>query len=228
VETSGQQLLCDPPGVEAAEEQEPTRRDRLRRRFFGYWRHAVSPVQTIAYRASGGDSERRSYASGEGLTIESQDDGYVLAWSAETRAQDFLRIVSRLVDDSAETELLLPPEFAAPTDETAASNEDRDQEPPAYRALLPLAEALTVAAGHPEVEAIEVNADDETFMWTMTDPYARERHDLTRVLMAFSVLNPSRVEQLIEDTGAPHVKNDLASIIASAEYLTHSAPSATA
>jgi hypothetical protein len=187
----------------------------------------MSPLETIPYRASGGDSERRTYDGGEGLTIESQDDGYVLAWSAEAHAQDFLRIVSQLVDAAAETELSLPPELPARADETLATDEPVEGDE--HRTVVSLADALTVVADHPEIEAIEVNADDETFMWTMTDPYARERHDLTRVLLAFSVLHdPARITQLIGDTGARRVKGDLAGITASVMHLAHTAPSATA
>lgn len=183
----------------------------------------MSPLQTIAYQASGGDSERRSYAGGEGLTIESQDEGYVLAWSARTHAQDFLRIVSQLVDVSTETELSLPP---VPTDKTVAY--EKEYQEPAHRTVFSLADALSVVADHPEVEAIEIHADDETFVWTATDPYARERRDLTRVMLAFSALNEGQIVRLLEDTGAPHIRNDLAGIVASAAHLTHSDLSATA
>jgi hypothetical protein len=178
----------------------------------GDGRALVSPLETIPYRASGGDSERRTYADGEGVTIESQDGGYVLAWSAQAQAPDFLKIVGQLVGASVEAELSLPAEQGDERQVTAA-----------------LSDALTAVADHPEIEAIEVNAEDETFRWTVTDPYARERHDLTRVILAFSVLDdPAQVVRLIAETGAPHIKSDLAGIIASVGHLTDTTTASSA
>lgn len=176
----------------------------------GNGRTAVRPLETISYQASGGDSERRNYADGEGVTIESQDGGYVLAWSAQTQAPDFLRIVGRLVDTSVEAELSLP-----------AAGDER-------RVTTPLFKALTVVADHPKIEAIEVNADDETFRWTMTDPYAHERIDLTRVILAYSALDLTQIVRLIAETGAPHIKGDLAGIAASVGHLTDTATASPA
>jgi hypothetical protein len=155
------------------------------------------PLEKVPYQASGGDSERRLYEGGEGIIIESQDNGYVLAWSAEAQAPAFLRAVSKLVNGSAKVKI-----------------EDR-------RRTKSLAKALRVVTDHPETDVIEVDADDETFRWTMYDPYADERRDLARVTLAFSVLDPERVQGLIAETGAPHIKGDLADIVASIGHLTH-------
>ncbi len=167
----------------------------------------MSSVETILYQASGGDSERRSYEGGEGLTIESQDEGYVLAWSAVAHAGEFMRVVSELVAASAVTELL------------PRTN---------GRASVSLAEAVDAVASHPEVKVIEVNSDDETFVWTATGPNARGRPDLSCVAIAFSALDPVRVKQFITDTATPQIKGDLTHILESAERLTGSTPSTAA
>jgi hypothetical protein len=174
------------------------------RQIFGF---GVSPDKVIPYEASGGSSERRAYKDEEGLTIESQKDGYVLAWSAETPARGFMEAVSKLVDASAATELL------------PRTN---------GRVSIPLAEAIAAVAKHPDTKVIEVTSDDESFVWTATDPSARSRHNLTRVAVAFSALDSARVEKFISDTAAPQIKDDLDGIIESAERLTHSTPTATA
>jgi hypothetical protein len=181
----------------------------------GNGRTVVSPLKTISYRASGGDSERRTYADDEGVTIESQDGGYVLAWSAQAQAPDFLKIVSQLVDTSVEVQLSLP------ADEKAAPGVER-------QITTSLSTALTVIADHPEIEAIEVTAVDETFGWTANDPYAHQRHELTRVILAFSVLDPTQLVRLLTETGAPHIKDDLAGIAASVVHLTDTTTTSSA
>lgn len=63
--------------------------------------------RTVRYRASGGDSELRTYAAeGEGLTIELHAGGsFVVAWSARLPALRFLCVVARFVDANAKMQL---------------------------------------------------------------------------------------------------------------------------
>lgn len=159
----------------------------------------MSAMDTITYRASGGASERRLYKDGEGLTIESQDAGFVLAWSSLTHAHEFLDAVSRFVETTADTEI------------SPQSN---------GRAAIPLAEAMAEIALHPDVEAIQVESKDETFLWTATDPTAGDRLDLSRVVLAFSALDHALVRYFISRTAAPEVKSDLRGIMRSAEHVT--------
>jgi hypothetical protein len=96
------------------------------------------------------------------------------------------------------------------------------------RVLIPLVEAVAAVATHPEIKVIEVNSDDETFVWTDTGPNARGRPDLSCVAIAFSALNRARVEQFIVSTATPQIKEDLSRILDSTERLTGSTPSSAA
>ena len=158
----------------------------------------VSPPETIPYQASGGDSERREYEGGEGLLIEAQGNGYVIAWSAEVLASDFLDIVGRLVD-------------ARPVLEDVTGKRRKKS----------LSKARAMVADNEEIDAIQIDAHDEIFRWTSRDPYARERSDLTRVTLASLALDPGRVMGLIAVTATPNIKGDLAGIAASIGHLTH-------
>jgi hypothetical protein len=172
----------------------------------GWAEPTVSPIKTIPYQAPGRDSERREYADGEAVTIDSEAKVCVLAWSAEIGAPDFLRFVGQLVNASS-----VKLEYGV--------------ERPRRRAL---SKALKMVAGRPEVDAIQVDVGDDSFMWSSTDIWALDRQDLRRVSMAFSALDPARVEGLIAETAATEIKGDLAGIIASVDHLTHTASPAAA
>jgi hypothetical protein len=170
----------------------------------------MGPRATTPYRASGGDSELRSYDAGEGLTIESQLGGsYALAWSARVSPSDFLQVVGSLVDASADTELS-PPTNGRPS--------------------IPLREATAIVQAKPEqFHFIAVDAPSDSFTWEAINPSAKaeEYPELPgEVGIAFSALNRTWVRQLITATATRHVCEDIEDILASAERLT--APSTPA
>jgi hypothetical protein len=170
----------------------------------------VSAAKTIEYgEKSGRPSELRAYEAGEGLTIEAQEDGYVLAWSAHIPADTFMEAVKTLVDASAEAEL-------SPS--------------PNGRHALPFAEALAIVGQQAsEFSFITVATADESFSWEAADPGAKGPYPQApgEVGIMFSALNRIAVERMIETTATPHVLEDISGILDSAQHLTRSTPAST-
>jgi hypothetical protein len=163
------------------------------------------------YRASGGESELRTYGAGERLQIEAQEDGYVVAWSAEADASTFMRAVGHLIDASAETELS-PPHMNG-------------------RKSVSFVEADAAVASNPDnFRFIVVESADSNFSWSVVNPAtpAAKRDAPGQVVVAFRAFDEACVVGLIEKTATPHVRSDVRGIVESAERLTHSAPSTSA
>lgn len=171
----------------------------------------MSLRNTIRYQASGGDSELRSYAEGEGLTIESHDGGsYVVAWSARVPARRFLEALERLVDAGAETQL-----------SPAADG----------RSSIRFDEALSFVDAAPRrYHFIAIDTAGESFTWDAADPEAEGAYpDVPgEVGVVFSKFDRAEVASLIESTATPRVKRDIRNVLASAERLTGSGSPASA
>jgi hypothetical protein len=168
----------------------------------------VTPPKIAAYGGPTRPSELRSYEAGEGLTLETQDDGYVVAWSAHVTAEEFMRAVQSLV--------------AKATAEVSPLTNGHGG--------IPLDQAMTIVAEHPqEATFIKVAADDESFSWEAADPSAKGPYPEVpgEVGVMFSALNNQLVERMIESTATPHVQEDIAGILDSAQHLTRSTPTAS-
>jgi hypothetical protein len=160
----------------------------------------VKAPKIAAYGGSKRPSELRSYEEGEGLTIETQDEGYVVAWSAHVPAETFMRAVQSLV--------------AQATAEVSPWTNGHGN--------ISLHEAAAIVTDHPhEVTFIRVAADDKSFSWEPADPSAKGSYPAVpgEVGIMFSALNNTVVERMIEITATPHVQEDISGILDSAQRL---------
>jgi hypothetical protein len=171
--------------------------------------------RTISYLASGGASELRHYKAGEGSTIEQQQGGAtVVAWSAAVPASTFMRSVSELFEMPASAQAELAPALNG-------------------RKAIPFEEAQKAVECEPDrFSFIAVDADrDSSFTWEATDPageagsYPDVPGEVGIVLRDF---NQAWIERLIEATATPHVRKDVAGIVASIQRLTDQSPPASA
>jgi hypothetical protein len=165
----------------------------------------VSPLDTIPYQASGGDSEHREYEQGEGLTIEKHLRSFSVLWTArEPSPAKFMHRLGALVLVSSKGRVIVGPSEGArhPFAEVVADLDD----------------------GSLDVDFIHADFPEAAVTWQAVNGNAAQhptaKSEIGIIWTKRSKFRPELLRALIDATATKHVADDVEGIIESTEQLT--------